>query len=408
MYRLISTALLTAALALGGASAASAQAAPGSTVHRDGNVFHVSLCGDARPNTGFARCHSHVVTDARGNWLSRAAAPNVTPSGFGAGDLRSAYGISTNGSNSVTVAIVDAFGYNNAEGDLNVYRSQFGLGSCTTANGCFKKVNQNGVQGNYPAQNAGWADETALDLDMASAMCPGCKILLVEANNNSFGNLAAAVNTAVNMGALVVSNSYGGGEGGSTPFDPAYEHPGRAITASSGDGGFGVQFPASSPGVIAVGGTHLVHTGSGRGWTETVWGGAGSGCSTVYSKPAWQTGVSDSLCSMRMEADVSAVADPNTGVAVYGPSGFGFRSSWLVFGGTSVAAPLIGGVLGNAGNYAGTGAELTYEVWGGNHAALWDVTSGSNGSCGGTYFCTAGPNYDGPTGLGTPNTNQAF
>ncbi len=120
-------------------------------------------------------------------------------------------------------------------------------------------------------------------------MCPNCHILLVEANNDNNGNLAASVNTAVSMGALVVSNSYGGGEGGTTGTEPAYDHTGVAITASTGDEGFGAQFPATAPHVIAVGGTHLVKDGSTRGWTETAWGGGGSGCSAVYAKPAWQT-----------------------------------------------------------------------------------------------------------------------
>ena len=405
MYRLISTALFSTAVALGGATVASAQS---HVVHQDGRVFHVSVCGDVQIQ-GMSRCHAHVVTDSRGNFMTKATVtPNTTPSGFGPSDLRSAYNTSASGGSGVTVAIVDAFGYNNAESDLGVYRAQFGIPACTTSNGCFRKVNQNGRSGPYPAQDSGWADETALDLDMVSSMCPNCHILLVEANNNGNSNLATAVNTAVAMGANVVSNSYGGGEGGSQATESAYEHPGVAITASAGDSGFGAQFPATDPLVIAVGGTHLVKDSSTRGWTETVWTGTGSGCSTIYTKPAWQGGVTDSLCSKRMEADVSAVADPNTGVAVFGPANFGFHSSWLVFGGTSVAAPLIGGMIGNAGNYSGEGAELTYELWGGNHAVLNDVTSGHNGSCGGTYFCTAEVGYDGPTGLGTPNGSAPF
>jgi subtilase family serine protease len=267
------------------------------------------------------------------------------------------------------IAIVDAYGYDNAEQDLGTYRSMYGLPACTTANGCFKKVNQSGQQGNYPRQNTGWAQETALDLDMASAMCPSCKILLVEASSNSFANLAAAENTAAQLGAHVISNSYG------------------------------VQFPASSPHVTAVGGTSLTRTNSGRGWAETVWNGAGSGCSTVYAKPGWQT---DALCTMRMEADVSAIADPNTGVAVYGPA-FGKFSGWLVFGGTSVAAPLVAGVYGVNGGAVNYGSNPY-----GQTASLFDVTSGSNGSCGGTYFCTGVAGYDGPTGLGTPNGASPF
>ncbi len=170
----------------------------------------------------------------------------------------------------------------------------------------------------------------------------------MEGTTNSSRNLAAAVDEAATLGAHVISNSYGSTEGsGSVQYETSYDHPGIAITVSSGDHSFaaGPQFPASSPHVIAVGGTHLVKDGSARGWTETVWHGAGSGCSTVFKKPAWQT---DAKCKKRMIADVSAVADPATGVAVYGPNNQGV-SSWLIFGGTSVSAPLIGGIYGTNG-----------------------------------------------------------
>ncbi len=395
MHRLISTALFSAAVVLGGYGSAAAQA---QRIERSGNVFHVAVCpGPVAPMT--ARCHAHMVTDGRGNPFVRDVARNVTPSGYGPPDLRSAYKITATGSSATTIALVDAYGYTNAESDLGVYRAQFGLPACTTANGCFRKVNQSGVQGSYPRQDTGWAQESGLDLDMASAMCPNCKIILVEATSASFANLAAAENTAARLGAHVISNSYGGGESGSQSYEPSYDHPGIAITVSAGDSGYGVQFPASSPHVTAAGGTSLVRSSTSRGWTETVWSDTGSGCSTIYGKPSWQT---DPLCTKRMEADVSAVADPNTGVAVYAP--VNSRSSgWLVFGGTSVAAPLIGGIYGANGGSVNFGSN-PYA----NTGALFDVTSGSNGSCGGTYFCTAGPGYDGPTGLGTPNGITAF
>ncbi|MBS0296404.1 MAG: S53 family peptidase [Proteobacteria bacterium] len=406
MYRLISAAVLSAALAFGMSAPVSAQSAR--HVHQSGNTFHVEACaGPSAPGT--ARCHARIVSDSAGNVLAdrgrngvhmaAGVTRNATPAGFGPSDLRSAYGISGNGSAATTIAIVDAYGYTNAEADLGVYRAQYGLPACTTANGCFKKVNQNGVQGSYPAQNTGWAQETALDLDMASAMCPGCKILLVEANSTSYADLAAAENRAAALGAHVISNSYGGGESGTTSYESAYNHAGVAITVSSGDSGYGVQFPASSPHVTAVGGTNLARASNARGWSETAWVDAGSGCSTVYAKPTWQH---DSLCTKRMEADVSAVADPNTGVAVYGPV-TSRTSGWQVYGGTSVAAPLIGGIYGvNAGTVSYGSNPY------GSTTNLNDVTSGSNGSCGGTYFCTAGAAYDGPTGLGTPKNATPF
>jgi subtilase family serine protease len=383
--------------ALGVASAATVQA---QIVHQmvqvSGRVYHVAVCpGPAAPGT--ARCHAHVVTDRAGNPRTNLMR-NAAPAGYGPSSLRAAYAVTGTGTSATTVAIVDAYGYPSAESDLAIYRSQFGLPACTTANGCFKKVNQNGVQGGYPRTNTGWDQEQALDLDMVSAMCPNCRILLVQASSATLGNLAAAENTAAS-GAHVISNSYGGGESGSTSVESAYNHPGVAITVSTGDSGYGVQFPASSPHVTAVGGTSLTQASNARGWAESAWSGGGSGCSTVYAKPTWQK---DTLCTMRMEADVSAVADPNTGVAVYGPATRS-ASAWLVFGGTSVAAPLIAGVYGVNGSAVNYG-QNPYGVTSG----LYDVTSGSNGSCSGTYFCTAGLGYDGPTGLGTPNGVGAF
>jgi subtilase family serine protease len=335
-----------------------------------------------------------VVVDSSGQPLATSG-----PAGYSPSDLRSAYKITGTGTSSTRVAIVDAYGYPNAESDLAVYRLQFGLPPCTTSNGCFKKVNQGAIQGNYPRTDTGWSQESALDLDMVSAMCPGCSILLVEANSSSYSDLALAVNTAAAMGAHVISNSYGGGEAGTSAYEPYYNYAGIAVTVSSGDSGYGVQFPASSPHVTAVGGTTLQRSSTTRGWNEAAWNGAGSGCSSVYTKPNWQT---DTRCSNRTVADVSAVADPNTGVAVYGPASRK-RSGWLVFGGTSVGAPLIGGVYGVNGGSVTYGSNPYH-----NTGALVDVTSGSNGSCGGSYLCTAVPGYDGPTGLGTPNGATAF
>jgi subtilase family serine protease len=385
MRHLICSVVFAAVLAAAGAAEAQA-------VELSGHTAHKAVC--PRPAApGGARCHAHVVTDRSGNPIVFAMS-NATPAGFGPSDLRSAYNVTGNGA--VTIAIVDAYGYANAEKDLGVYRSQYGIPACTTANGCFRKVNQTGGA-SYPKSNTGWAQEQALDLDMVSAMCPGCHILLVEASTASYANLATAENTAAKMGAYAISNSYGGSESGTS--DSAYNHPGIAITVSTGDSGYGVQFPASSNHVIAVGGTSLVRAGNARGWSETAWSGGGSGCSSVYPKPAWQT---DTGCTNRMEADTSAVADPNTPVAVYGPA-FGNFSGWLEFGGTSVAAPLTAGVYGVNGGSVNDGSNPY-----GNTGALFDVTSGSNGSCGGTYFCTAGAGYDGPTGLGTPNGATAF
>jgi subtilase family serine protease len=382
---------LSAVLALG--AAAQVLAAGNAQAAAPAAVKHAAVCpGPAAAGT--ARCHAHVVIDGTGKPLATSG-----PSGYIPADLRSAYKVTGTGTSSTIIAIVDAYGYPNAESDLAVYRAQFGLPPCTSSNGCFKKVNQAGVAGSYPRSNTGWAQETALDLDMASAMCPGCSLLLVEADSAAYSNLALAVNRAASMGAHVISNSYGGSESGSSGYEAYYQYSGVAVTVSSGDSGYGVQFPASSPHVTAVGGTRLVRSSTTRGWSEVAWSGAGSGCSSVYAKPSWQT---DTGCSRRTVADVSAVADPNTGVAVYGPSK-GNRSAWMVFGGTSVAAPLVAGLYGvndTAVNYGSDPYRHT--------SSLFDVTSGSNGSCSIGYLCTAVSGYDGPTGLGTPNGVAAF
>ena len=339
-----------------------------------------------------------------------AVTPNALPSGYGPSDLRSAYALTASGSGSQTVAIVDAYDDPNAESDLASYRSTYGLPACTTANGCFKKVNQTGSTTGLPTANSSWAGEISLDVDMVSAICPNCHILLVEAKSPTTANLGTSVNTAVSLGAKFVSNSYGGAEDSSvTSSDTSYYyHPGVAITASSGDADYdGGSYPATGKGVTAVGGTSLVRNSSARGWGETVWNttsyteGAGSGCSQYIAKPAFQSGVTTG-CSKRAEADVSAVADPATGVAVYQTYG---GSGWAVYGGTSAASPIIASVYALAGNPGANDVPNTYPY--AHTANLNDVTSGKNGTCG-APICTAGVGWDGPTGLGTPNGTAAF
>ena len=299
-------ALLCLALALaaifGGASSA-----------RAGSVSIRPVCG-AVP-IGYARCFS----------LVKGPAAASGPSGYGPADLQSAYKLpSATAGSGQTVAIVDAFDDPTAESDLAQYRSFYGLPPCTTANGCFRKVNQTGGTLPMPAPSPDWALEISLDLDMVSAICPNCHILLVEANTNLDTDLYTAEDTAARLGANEISNSWGGGEySGQTSDDAHFNHPGVAITASSGDNGYGVSYPAASRYLTAVGGTSLTRNSSSRGWTESAWSGAGSGCSAYDAKQSWQK---DTGCSRRTVADVSAVADPNTGVAVlYGGVWFTFR-----------------------------------------------------------------------------------
>jgi subtilase family serine protease len=372
-----------AALALGSASAAG----PGSS--------HRPVCpGPASADA--ARCHAHVRTDQAGKPLAAGG-----PVGFGPGQLRAAYGLGAAAS-SQTVAIVTAYNSTTIESDLAAYSSAFGLAPCTTANGCFRKVDQRGGT-RYPKNNAGWALETALDVETVHGLCPTCRILLVEADSNSLANLGAAVDTAVRLGASVVSNSYGAPEfAGQLSYDHFYTHPGVAITVSSGDSGYGVMYPAASPGVTAVGGTTLRLNADGTRAAETAWAGAGSGCSAYSPKPAWQQ---DAGCIRRSVSDVSAVADPATGAAIYTATRYQGRKGWFTLGGTSLSAPIIGAVYALAGNAASqTGAGFTYS----HAAALFDVVAGSNGGCAASYLCTAGPGYDGPTGLGAPNGTGGF
>lgn len=342
------------------------------------------------------------------------------PTGLGPSQVQSAYKLAGLNGAGRTVAVVDAYNDPKAASDLATYRKAYGLPACTVANGCLQQVNQSGATSPLPTGDYGWAEEESLDLDAVSAACPTCHIALVEANSASNDDLAAAENTAAKLpGVVAISNSYGGSEDASeTSYDGDYNHSGVAITVSSGDSGYGVEYPAASPNVTAVGGTTLSQAGNARGWTETVWSGAGSGCSAYEPKPSWQH---DSGCSKRTVADVSADADPNSGLGVYdtynscGSSSFCDTlieyglvqglDGWAQVGGTSLSSPLIASVYALAGNTASvTKGSYPYSHTG----SLFDVTSGSNGSCGGSYLCTAKAGYDGPTGLGTPNGTGGF
>lgn len=359
-----------------------------------GNAAQV--CGPAK--IGYARCLAWVRTDVH----SPVGSSPQNIFGYHPADLQAAYNLpSMTAGTGQTIAVVDAYDDPNAEADMGVYRSEWGLPACTTANGCFRKVNQFGQASPLPQPDTtGWSVEESLDLDMASAICPNCHIILVESNSNFDFPLGLSVDTAVLLGADSVSNSYGGPEQGTQQFEKYYDHRRAIITASSGDSGYGTQFPAASGFVVAVGGTHLVADQSKRGWTETAWSGAGSGCSIYYAKPSWQT---DPLCSNRTIADTSAVSDPSTGVAVYDTYRFGH--GWLVEGGTSVASPIIAAVYDLKGN--GQQLDFGHSIYKTKAIHLNDVVSGKNGNCG-NYLCQAGPGYDGPTGMGTPNGDNAY
>ena len=327
-------------------------------------------------------------------------------------NLQSAYGLTTlsasNGKGS-TVAVIDPFDDPNAESDLGVFRSTYSLPACTTANRCFKKLNQDGVAGSYPSPDQGSAQEISLDLDMVSAICPNCHIWLVEGNSNGFGDLGAAENEAIALGANVVSNSWGTGEfNGETGWDGDWDHPGVAITFSSGDGAYqgGVQYPSASPYVTSVGGTELTPASGTRGWTEAAWvtpakhptQGAGSGCSAYEPKPSWQA---DSGCPNRTTADVSAVAANVLSYDTY-PTG-----GWYYSFGTSVSSPVIAGLYGLAKNASTITipASVAYRA---PASARYDIVKGKTGTCAPTYLCQAVKGYDGPTGIGSPHGIAAF
>jgi IPT/TIG domain len=415
---------------------ASASASPSRTAFRAQR-----LC--ANPPPGFASCQvlrligasitkaqlrSSAIRQARE--AAHGASPAVVNSspisgGLTPQSLHAAYSLpsETVASSTQTVAVVDAYNDPTAEADLGVYDKQFGLSACTTANGCFHKINQLGRASPLPSTQGEWSTEISLDVQMAHAICQTCHVLLVEANSAGYADLGTAVNAAVTAGATEISNSYGGPESSYfTNYNAPYNHPGVVITASSGDcghfneacqSGNAANFPADSPDVVAVGGTTL--SGSGENWSSTAWSDGGSGCSQVFTAPLWQASASNfsatGCASGRSVADVAAVGDPYTGVDVYDstPAGNGDATGWGVWGGTSAASPIIAAEFGLAGGAHGVeypAATLYSNL--GNGSALYDVSSGSNGSCSNTTSCRAAVGFDGPSGVGSPLGLSAF
>jgi hypothetical protein len=334
------------------------------------------------------------------------------PAGEGAyglrpGDVHAAYNLPTEAKSPQTIALVDAYNDPTAEEDLRVYDEEFGLSACTAANHCFTKLNQEGRSSPLPETEPGWALEISLDVEAAHAVCQNCHIMLVEATSSSWSDIKTAEQTAVERGATEVSNSYGGGD---MPETGSYNHPGVVITASSGDWGYQepASYPAASPNVVAVGGTTLGLEE--RHWSsEKVWSGGGSGCSPFAMAQPWQQSVSNSLLvgcgSQRAVADVAAVADPYTGLAVYDTTGY---AGWQTVGGTSLSSPVIASTFALAGGSNGVAypAQTLYAHEG--ESGLRDTLEGSNGFCGELLICNAAKGYDGPTGVGTPNGISAF
>jgi hypothetical protein len=401
---------------------------------------------------------------------SAAVTPaNATPeeTGLWPAELHKAYALPLTATEPSTIAIVDAYDDPHAEADLGVYDEQFNLPACTEANGCFTKVGQYGSQSTLPAANGEWSTEIATDIEVAHSVCQNCRIVLVEADTASLRDLGAAENTAAakltaasKPGAVEgeISNSWGGSE---PPLDsPDYNHPGVVITASAGDAGYlnwddfgkseeegyfeGPDYPASSPHVVAVGGTSLAIDSSAEWKGEEVWnykgGAAGGGCSAAFAAPPWQAQTAGwgvvGCGARRAVADVSADANPYTGVAVYDsvPEGLGIQGKpegeapeWATIGGTSVASPIVAATFALAGGAHGVPYPAATLYAHAGSSALHDVLNGGNGKCDGLYsgscsgsplspldcgasatICNAAPGYDGPTGVGTPDTLAAF
>ncbi|MBA3807826.1 MAG: S53 family peptidase [Solirubrobacterales bacterium] len=431
------------------------------------------------PQTAQARARTHPLGISR-NGPVRALSPAAGDFGLRPADLHTAYELPSTAGTGQTIALVDAYHDPTAEADLKAYDEEFGLPPCTAAGGCFEQVNQEGESANppFPANSTvlkeareapegskewelareatGWALEISLDIETAHATCRQCRILLVEAESPSFANLDTAEASAARLGATEISNSWGGPEEGLSPgleSSSAFNHPGIVITASAGDDGYlswnaesasqrgYAEFPASSPHVVAVGGTRLQLQAGGSWSGETVWNGngaGGGGCSVVFTAPAWQQNVSGfpavGCGSKRAVSDVAADADPYSGLAVHdtSPECETSKVNWCTIGGTSLASPLIASIYALAGGSGGAPypARTLYLHRAGAPASLHDVTQGSNGECptpfvepsqlsscevavegkdcGSQSICLAGVGYDGPSGVGTPKGIEAF
>jgi len=364
---------------------------------------------------GMAWCLAHVVTDTKGSPL---AGSSPFSSSYGPVQFHTAYNLPCTPGGSTqsvcaapanfggqTIALITAYNASHIASDLSTYSNYFGLPQCTTANGCFTIVNENGGT-SLPPNNSSWALETSLDVETAHMICQTCKILLVEANDSYYSDLGTAVNTAVRLGATEISNSYGGSEwSGETSYDSYYSHQGVAITASSGDSGYGAEYPASSHNVTAVGGTTLRLNTNNTYANENAWGDTGSGCSAYESANAWEKSLSNwgvTKCgTTRAVSDVAADADPNTGAAVYDSTSYDGMTGWFQVGGTSLASPIIAGVYALAGGVSANTIGSSVPYLNVSSLVFHDVTQGNNGVCG-TIMCTAGTGYDGPTGLGSP------
>jgi hypothetical protein len=386
-----------------------AQAAPAASGYSPPSGI-IDPCPAAAPGT--ARCAALTSAGRRNSaMVAPNAAASTAPAGYSPANLQQAYELqAATGGSGQTVAVVTAYNDPNAAGDMAAYRSQYGLPACTAADKCFTQVSQTGST-TLPGTAAGWNVPVSESLDMISAICPNCHIVLVEASSSAITDLGTAENEAVTLGARFIDNDWDTTESPTeTSWDTSYfDHSGIVITAPAGDGGYGTSYPAASQYVTAVGGTTLTADSKApRGYAETAWSGTGAGCSAYEPKPFWQA---DTGCAGRAMNDLAAVADPSTPVAYYDTLTEG---GWGQGSGTTVAAAIIAATYALAGTPGAGGfpASYPYQHPGGAYTTpgtayasvdgLSNVTTGSDGTCSVTYLCTAGAGYNGPTGLGTP------
>jgi subtilase family serine protease len=344
------------------------------------------------------------------------APPPCSPSGgcgYTPAELEAAYGITSElgGGSGTTVAVIEVGDYADASSDISSFRTEYDLGSVTLT-----RYNAAGDEGDYPStcQDYGWCLETALDMDMVSAACPKCNIDIMEATD-SISSLEEAETSAVKLGATILSNSwicYGSWDCGDTNFGSYFDTAGIAYLASSGDDAYdNIGGPSVLDSVIAVGGTQLQKSGS--TYSSIIWSDAGAGCadstevgSPGVSKPKWQK---DPDCTSRTDADVSLEAGCAPGVTEYST----YYGGWTGVCGTSVASPFTAGIIALKGNAAKLKAgESFWKLKKKKLAKLYDITSGSDGSCGGEYLCTAGTKqfgqYSGPGGWGSALTDADY
>lgn len=353
----------------------------------------------------FMRPHYSIHTETAS---SQSGPPT---SAFAPTQVRHAYGFDriTNQGAGQIIGVVDAYDDPNAESDLGVFDTQFGLATCTSSNGCFRKVYSNGRK---PVTNANWAVEIALDVEWAHAIAPRATILLVETPSNSLGDLLSGVDAAVRNGASTVSMSWTSGEfSGEASLDTHFVSNGVTFLAASGDNGTGVAYPAASPDVIGVGGTSLILDASGNYQSETAWSGSGGGLSKIEREPSFQAqfGIPGDSRGYRGAPDVSYNGNPGTGYAIYDSVGISGYSGWFQVGGTSAGTPQWAALIAisnssraaaRKANLSSTSTTLYSFAKSASATDFHGVTQGTNGTCG--TICTASVGYDYVTGLGTP------